>query len=54
MVYKIDKINIPKSVIYIDNNAFGSCNNLSEIDVSKSLNFVYESYMLMNKKKRVK
>lgn len=48
---QIDKINIPKSVIYIDNNAFGSCNNLSEIDVSKSLNFVYESGMLMNKEK---
>ena len=47
----LEKINFPSTLKELDNSAFGFCSNLSEIDLSKNTNFVYESGMLMTKEK---
>ena len=44
----LQKINFPSTLIKINGTAFANCDKLSQIDLSKNTNFVYESGILMN------
>lgn len=44
----LQKINFPSTLIKINGTSFANCDKLSQIDLSKNTNFVYESGILMN------
>lgn len=41
-MYQIRKISLPSSVIEIDRYSFALCNNLYEVEMSNSLEFIHE------------
>ena len=44
----LQKINFPSTLSKIDGTSFAYCDKLSQIDLSKNTNFIYESGILMN------